>query len=203
MPSSREPLTELLAAVGRGDDAARERLWAVIYDELRNIARRQLAGGAAGHTLQPTTLVHEAYLRLTANEDVHWENRRHFFAAAAQAMRQIRIDDVRKRNRLKRGGGGVAQGGGEVVGRPRGLKPAALQPEDGPAVFDQDPAEVLAVDEALKKLEQADPRKAEVVMLRYFVGLTVQECAEALGLAPRTVEKYWQFARIWLYRELK
>lgn len=182
--SHKGPVTQLLVAVGRGDAGAREELWTVIYEELRAMARRQLAAEAGG-TLQPTTLVHEAYLRLTADEDVRWENRRHFFAAAAQAMRRIRIDDARKRKRLKRGGG---------------AKPGPLQ--EAPPVFDQDPTEVLAVDEALTRLEREAPRKAEVVMLRYFVGLTVDETAEALGLSPKTVDNDWRIARAWLHGEL-
>ncbi len=179
------PVTQLLAAVGQGDHLAAERLWGLIYEELRAIARRQMAGEASASALQPTALVNEAYLRLTANEDVQWENRRHFFAAAAKSMRQIRVDDARKRKRLKRGGGQ----------RPRSL-------EREPAVFDQDPVEVLAVDEALRLLEQKHPRKAEVVVQRYFVGLTVEECAEVLGLAISTIEKDWHFARSWLRRAL-
>ncbi|UCC30411.1 MAG: sigma-70 family RNA polymerase sigma factor [Phycisphaerales bacterium] len=183
--SPPNPLTQLLAAVGQGDVPAQNRLWALIYDELHSVAQGQLAAERGDRTLQPTTLVHEAYLRLTADEDVQWVNRRHFFAAAAQAMRRIRIDDARKRNRQKRGGG---------------RQPGRLVSE--PPVFDQDPAEVLAVDEAVNKLEQIDPRKAEVVLLRYFTGLTVAETAEVLGVSPRTVDNEWRFARAWLRREL-
>ncbi len=179
------PVTQLLAAAGRGDAGAKEKLWTLIYEELRAIARQQLAGEGSAGALQPTTLVHEAYLRLTADEEAQWVNRRYFFAAVAQAMRRIRIDDARKRKRLKRGGG---------------RRPGVL--EDGPVVFDQDPAEVLAVDEALRRLEQEDQRKAEVVTLRYFVGLTVDETAEALGLSPKTVDNDWRFARAWLRGEL-
>ncbi len=186
MTRSDGAVTQLLAAVGRGEAAAAEKLWALIYEELRAIARQQMAREATGGTLQPTALVHEAYLRLTGNADVQWANRRHFFGAAAKAMHRIRIDDARRRGRAKRGGG---------------RRPGALV--EGPAIFDQDPAEVLAVDEALKKLEQEDPRKAEVVMLRYFAGLSVEETAEALGMSARTVKNDWQFARTWLHRELQ
>jgi RNA polymerase sigma factor (TIGR02999 family) len=187
-------VTQLLAAAGRGDKAAHDRLWSLIYRELHALAQHQLADEAAGHRRQPTSLVHEAYLRLTAGAEVQWANRRHFFAAAAKAMHQIRIDDARKRKRLKRGGGQKRDG---REGTEKGFSVQQA------AVFDQDPAEVLAIDEALAKLEKEDPRKAEVVMLRYFAGLTVDECAEALGLAPRTVKNDWQFARTWLHRELK
>jgi RNA polymerase sigma factor (TIGR02999 family) len=144
-----------------------------------------MAREASRRTLQTTVLVSEAYLRLVGDADVQWANRRHFFAAAARAMRRIRIDDARKRQRLKRGGG-----------RPVG------QLEDDPAAFDQDATELLAIDEALSKLEKADPRKAEVVMLRYFAGLSVEETAAALDIAPRTVDSEWRFAKVWLHREL-
>jgi RNA polymerase sigma factor (TIGR02999 family) len=179
------PITELLDAAARGDVAAHEQLWAAIYGELHRVAQCQLCTEPPGRTLQPTTLVHEAYLRLVGGGNAEWANRRHFFAAAAKAMRAIRIDDARKRRRLKRGGG---------------QRPAPL--DESPAVFDQDPNEVLAVDEALNKLEKKDPRKAEVVMLRYFAGLTRDECADALGISPSTVASEWRVARAWLHREL-
>ncbi len=149
------------------------------------MAHRQMAAEAAGHTLQPTALVHEAFFRLFGNGELQWSSRRHFFGAAGKAMRDIRVDDARRRNRLKRGGG---------------ERPGALAEE--PPAFDADPSEVLGVHEALGKLEQKDPRKAEVVMLRYFAGLTVDECATALDVSSRTVDKEWRFARTWLHREL-
>ncbi len=180
-----KPITELLAAVGRGDGAAREKLWALIYEELHRLAHCELGGHNPLRNPHPTSLVHEAYFRLTANEPVEWANRRHFFAAAAKAMRCIRIDDVRKRNRLKRGGG---------------RQPAPLG--EAPPGLNQDPAELLAVDEALNKLEEKDPRKAEIVMFRYFAGLTRDETAAALEVSPRTVDNEWRLARAWLYREL-
>jgi len=180
-----QSLTQLLTAVGQGDDAARSRLWKLVYGELHTMAKQQMVGEAPGAMLQTTALVHDAFLRLTRAEPVRFENRRHFFAAAARAMRQIRIDDARKRRRVKRG---------------RGRQPSPI--EDDPPVFDQDPARVLAIDEALKKLEQSDPRKAEVVSLRYFGGLTGDETAEALELSPRTVDNEWRFAKAWLHREL-
>jgi RNA polymerase sigma factor (TIGR02999 family) len=182
-PSNR--LTQLLAAVGQEDRAAKDKFWRMVYDELHSLAQGQLAAETPGGTLQPTSLVHEAYLRLTVDENIQWANRRHFFAAAARAMRRIRVDDARKRKRLKRGGGRKA---GPI--------------HEGPAAFDQDSAEVLAVDEALNKLERRDPRKTEVVLLRYFTGLSVEETANALGISPRTVDNEWRFARAWLRREL-
>ncbi len=181
----QSPLTELLAAVSDGDPAAQGKLWSAIYGELRRVAQQQMAGETPGRTLQPTALVHEAYFRLFGDKKVQWANRRHFFAAAAEAMRRIRVDDARIRNRLKRGGG---------------EQPGAIL--DAPAVFDQDPIEMLAVDEALDRLGQTDARKAQVVKLRYFAGLTVDECAAVLEVSPRTVDKDWAFARAWLHREL-
>lgn len=262
MPSEpSQPLTELLAAAGRGERSAHERVWSVVYDELRGIARHQMAGEAPGHTLQPTALVHEAYLRLMGGRDVDWANRRHFFAAAAKIMRQIRIDDARRRRRLKRGGPGVptpradttgsrtvgvedagsgdapayghggvagAGPGGDAVSARSGADPSGRggsaaggwlpgppsaraaahdgrglgSADDGPAVFDQDPIEVLAIDEALTKLEHVDDRKAEIVTLRYFAGLTLAETAEAMGIGRAAVDRQWRVARAWLHREL-
>ncbi len=179
------PVTQLLVAAGRGDAAAADRLWSAVYDELRRVARCQLAREGPGCTLDSTSLVHEAFLRLTGDEPIEWANRRHFFGAAARAMRRIRVDDARKRGRFKRGGG--------------------QQPElsnEEPPVFDDDPVEVLAVDEALQNLEHTAPRQAEVVMLRYFAGLSVDETAGALDVSPRTVDYEWRFARAWLHREL-
>jgi RNA polymerase sigma factor (TIGR02999 family) len=184
--SNPEPVTQLLAAARRGDTRAGSRLWSVVYDELRRLARRQLAGEGAACTLESTALIHEAFLRLVGNEPVEWANRRHFFAAAARAMRHIRIDDARRRGRIKRG-----------ADRP--IRPIG----DEPPVCDDDPAEVLAVDEALRKLEQVAPRQAEVVMLRYFAGLSVDETAQALEVSPRTVDYDWRLARAWLHRELR
>jgi len=186
------PVTELLAAVGRGDGSARDKLWSLIYDELRGMARHQLADEARGRAMQPTSLVHEVYLRLTAGQEVQWADRRHFFAAAARAMRRIRIDDARKRNRLKRGGG---------------AKPGRLDDESVPHTqrewgTRQDPTEELAIDEALDRLEQTNSRMAEVVMQRYFAGLTVDETADVLGVSSGTVDTDWRFARAWLRREL-
>ncbi len=202
------PITQLLAAAGQGDQAAQNQLWSAIYDELHRLAQCQMAGEAHGRTMQPTSLVHEAYLRLIGDEAVQWANRRHFFAAAAKAMRRIRVDDARKRKRLKRGGGRrqVPLDEQGVVGKgfPQGVVREGIHAPAGRGTpgYDPDPAEMLAVDEALSKLEQEDPRKAEVVMLRYFAGLTGDETAQALGLSPRTVDSEWRFAKAWLHREL-
>ena len=198
------PLTRLLAAAGRGDASAHHKLWVLVYDELHRLAQHQVAKETPGRTRQPTSLVHEAYLRLTAGQNIEWANRRHFFAAAAKAMRHIRIDDARKRNSLKRGGGRQSQPLDEdLIPHPqRGRGTPAPAAGWGTPVSEQDPAELLAVDEALGKLEQTDPRKAEVVMLRYFAGLTVDETASALDVSPRTVDNEWRYARAWLHRQL-
>jgi RNA polymerase sigma factor (TIGR02999 family) len=181
----RSPVTQLLTATNGGDAGAQDRLWSLIYDELRKLAQHQMAGEASGHTLQPTALVHEAYFRLFGENPVQWSNRGHFFTAAAEAMRRIRVDDARRRGRLKRGGG---------------QQPSSIT--DDPSGFNQDPVEVLAVGESLEELEQTAPRQAEVVKLRYFTGLTGDECAAVLEVSPRTVDKDWAFARAWLHRKL-
>jgi len=187
-----EPATEVsavLKAAGDGDAAAAAQLLPLVYDELRSLAARRLAEEAPGHTLQPTALVHEAYLRLVKfeppeGEKNFWEGRRHFFAAAAESMRRILVDRARERNALKRGG--------------------ALRRVDLNEVADEGrPDELLALDEALAKLEQADPVKAELVKLRFFGGLTGDQAALALGVSPSTADNYWAYARAWLRVELK
>jgi RNA polymerase sigma factor (TIGR02999 family) len=185
MESSCGPITELLSQAGAGDELARGRLWSAVYDELRGLARAQLANERGGHVLQPTALVHEAYFRLVGGDGIQFNGRGHFFSAAARAMRQIRVDDARNRQRLKRGGGRGAQRLDEPV-----------------AVFDDDPTTVIAIDEALERLHALDPRKGELVTLRYFAGLTEEETAAALGVSRRTVQQDWKLARAWLHREL-
>jgi RNA polymerase sigma factor (TIGR02999 family) len=180
-----ETVTQLLVAAGQGDAGADDRLWSLVYDELRRLARRQLANEGQGCTVESTALVHEAFLRLVGSEPVEWSNRRHFFASAARVMRHIRIEDARRRGRVKRGGG---------------QRPDPIR--DEPAIPENDAIEVLAIDEALKKLEQTAPRQAEVVMLRYFAGLSVDETAQVLGVSARTVDYEWRYARAWLHREL-
>lgn len=178
-------ITQLLHAANHGDSNALNHLWSAIYDEMHRLARAQLAREGPGCTLQTTSLVHEAYLRLVGTEPLEWANRRHFFGAAANAMRRIRVDEARKRKGLKRGGG---------------QKQLPLQ--EDPFGFDDNPVQLLAVDEALRKLEQVDPCKAEVVMLRYFAGLSVDETAAALRISPREVDNEWRFAKAWLHQEL-
>lgn len=182
-PSS--PITQLLDAAALGDAAAANRLWPAIHEELHHLARAQLAHEGPGCSLQTTSLVNEAYIRLIGDGEIAWANRRHFFGAAAKAMRRILVDDARSRGRVKRGGG---------------QKPGQLDEE--PPASEENPLRLLAICEALEKLEQADPPRAEIVMMRYFAGLSIDETAAALGVSPRTVDTGWRFARAWLHREL-
>jgi RNA polymerase sigma factor (TIGR02999 family) len=160
-----------------------------VYEELRRLARARMAkekGRGAGFTLQPTALVHEAYMRLIGSADVKWNGRGHFFGAAASAMRRILVERARHRDRVKHGGG-----------RQR------VELEEHAAMSDEpEPDELLALDEGLNKLERQDKRKADVVMLRYFAGLSVEDTATALGVSEATVKNDWTFARAWLNREM-
>ena len=206
------PVTELLLAVRRGDAIARRQLWEQIYHELHGIASAQMRREPPGRTLQPTALVNEAYLRLMGTDGASLETRRNFFSAAANVMREIRVDDARNRQRLKRGGGRrrvqLGLGYNTLPMAERDSSGGSGQSGHGairyamPAAFDQDPLEVLAVDEALAKLKQRSPRQHDVVVMRYFGGLTVAETAEAMGCSPRTVDNVWRMARAWLHREL-
>jgi RNA polymerase sigma factor (TIGR02999 family) len=180
-------VTRILSAIEQGDPHAAEQLLPLVYDELRQLAAQKLAQEKPGQTLQATALVHEAYLRLVgANPQQPWESRGHFFAAAAEAMRRILINHARDKGRQKRGGG-----------RQR-------VDLDRLAVVDETSADdVLALDEALQRLEQQNQPCAELVKLRFFAGLTMEEAAAALSIAPRTAHRYWAFARAWLYDALR
>ena len=186
-PPTQHEVTQLLAAATAGDPKASAELLPVVYEELRRLARGQMKKEAVGQTLQPTALVHEAYMRLVGDGDVKWENRGHFFGAAARAMRRILVERARHRGRLKRGGGR-----GRVE-----LGDQALTVEPPPTT------DLISLDEALEKLEARDKRKADVVMLRYFAGLSIEETAAALGVSPATVKNEWTFARAWLHREME
>lgn len=181
-----QSLTSLLAAVSAGESGAADRLWKVAYCELRKLASARMAREAPGRTLQPTALVNEAFLRLGGKDAVCWENRRHFFGAAARAMEQVLMDYARKRNAHKRGKGG---------------KRVPL--EDVDRVLEWDPLEVIAISQALEKLERLDPDDAALVRLRYFAGLTIDETAHALGMSPRTVDDHWKACRAFLALELR
>ncbi len=158
----------------------------LVYDELRALARERLRHERPGHTLQPTALVHEAYLRLTGGTDIEWKNSTHFFSVAAEAMRRILVEHARKRAREKRGGG---------------WKRASLEQITDMAVASE-PDQIVAVDQALDRLERQDPHLAQVVKLRFFAGLSSQQAAQALGLSGRTFRRDWSLARAWLAREL-
>ncbi len=178
-------VTHLLDAVAAGDRNAAGELFPLVYDELRKLAAARLAAEAPDHTLQPTALVHEAYLRLVSPaDDARWANRSHFFAASAEAMRRILVDHARRRNAAKRNSG----------------RRSDLDPETV-TVRDTD-TDVLAVNDALERLAEKEPKVAELVTLRYFGGLTVPEAAAALGISPRTADAWWAYARAWLGTEL-
>jgi RNA polymerase sigma factor (TIGR02999 family) len=176
--------TRILDAVGRGDEEALQRLFSVVYDELRRMAHGKMIRESADQTLQTTALVNEAYLRLCGGKKVSWENRRHFFGAAANAMRQILVDQARKRAAGIRGGGAIRV---TLADDPSHPEPSL---------------DILALEEALNRMARERPRHAEVVLHRYFLGLTVKETAEVLGVSPRTVNTDWNFAKSWLKREM-
>jgi RNA polymerase sigma-70 factor, ECF subfamily len=185
MAAPASEVTALLAAVGCGDDAAMKQLVPLLYEELRRLARRHLAGQRRGHTLQTADLVSEAYLKLVNVKGTGWKNRVHFFAVASRAMRSVLVDYARRRGYAKRGG-----------------NPVRVSLSEADQISDQPTAEVVAVDEALNHLAALDPRKAQIVELRYFGGLSVEEVAHLVDLSPRTVKREWRWARAWLYREL-
>jgi len=179
-------VTRILSAIEQGDPQAAEKLLPLVYDELRQLAARKMAQEAPGQTLQATALVHEAYLRLVDVEQVQrWDSRGHFFAAAAESMRRILIDNARRRGRVKRGGG-----------RKR------VDLDDVDLVSAAGPDELLVIDEAIAKLAAEDPQAARLVRLRYFAGLSVEEAAELAGLSRSSAYEHWSYARAWLHCEL-
>jgi len=178
-------VTVILNAIGRGDLKAADKLLPIVYEELRRLAAQKLSHEKPGQTLQATALVHEAYLRLVGPGDPGWENRRHFFTAAAEAMRRILVERARYRKRHRHGGDDQRVD----------LDVAELTVE-GPS------EDLLALDEALQKLAAMDRLAADVVKLRYFAGLTSQEAANALGVSPATAKRHWRYARVWLLREI-
>ena len=185
--ATRGAVTRVLEAVGRGEPRAAERLLPLVYDELRRLAAARLAQEAPGQTLQPTALVHEAYLRLVGSDPARsWDGRAHFYGAAAEAMRRILIDRARDRKRLKRGGD-------------RSRRRLDL---DGLVAEDASPDDLIDLDEAIGRLASIDARGAELVKLRLYAGLSLDNAAEALGVVRRTAERDWAFARAWLFRQL-
>jgi RNA polymerase sigma factor (TIGR02999 family) len=184
MPTmSPQEVTQLLADWGSGDRSALDKLFPLVHAELRRIARRQMSHERAGHTLQATALVNEAYLKLAGQEGFEWHNRAHFYAVCAQVMRHILIDHARGHARDKRGGGAIQVSLNEV---------AVMAVEQA--------GDYVALDEALRALEALDPQKGRIVELRYFGGLSIEETAEVLKISPRTVRREWQRAKAWLYR---
>ena len=179
-------VTRILQAIERGEAGATDRLLPLIYEELRLLAAQRLSREIPGQTLQATALVHEAYLRLVGNEPQNWNGRGHFFAAAAEAMRRILVDNARRKQTVKHGGelNKVDLDNVEV--------PAETLPED-----------VIALDEALTRLSQEDHVAAELVKMRYFAGLTLEQTAQALAISPRTADRCWAYAKAWLYHEIR
>ena len=178
-------VTQFIQELRDGDERAADRLLAAVYAELRRLAASKLAREQPGQTLQATALVHEAYLRLLGVESKHWVNSVHFFSAAAEAMRRILVESARRKARLKHGGGFQRR---EV--------------DEADAIVMSTPTDLIALDEALDKLSREDKVKADLVKLRYFAGLTVEQAGRVLGISRATADRYWAFARTWLYNEI-
>jgi RNA polymerase sigma factor (TIGR02999 family) len=181
-------ITVILSAMNEGDPAAAEQLLAIVYDELRRLAAQKLAHEKPGQTLDPTALVHEAYLRLFSNgESPHWQDRRHFFGSAAEAMRRILIESARRKKRLRHGGD----------------RRQVEMPVQKLVLVQEAPEDLLALDEALVKLGLEDPAAAQLVKLRYFTGLSIEQAAEILGWSRATAYENWNYAKAWLRCELQ
>lgn len=178
-------VTRILIAIEQGDARAADRLIPLVYQELRHLAAQKLSQERPGQTLQATALVHEAYIRLVDAEGQHWKSRGHFFAAAAEAMRRILIENARRKRRLKHGGG-----------------QQRVELEDADLAIEEPSDNLIALDEALIKLTQEDQVVAELVKMRYFAGLSGEQAAEILGISRRTADRYWAYARAWLYQEI-
>lgn len=179
-------VTRILGAIQRGDPKASDELLPLVYEELRKLAAHKMANQAPGHTLQPTALVHEAWLRLLGNQGAQFAGRAHFFAAAAEAMRHILIDSARRKKALR-------HGGGQMRVDIQNLEVAALADDD----------ELLAIHDVLDKLAAEEPEKAELTKLRYFVGMTFEEAAEVMGISVATAKRHWAYARAWLYQKIQ
>jgi RNA polymerase sigma factor (TIGR02999 family) len=181
-------LTVILQQIGNGGSRAADKILPLVYDELRRLAAQKMAHETPGQTLQATALVHEAWLRLGGDQQATWQNRAHFFAAAAEAMRRILIDNARRKKAERHGGG---------------AERVALDLDSLELAAGMDDDQLLAVHEALDRLAAHDAVKAELVKLRFFVGLTIEEAAPVLGLSEPTAKRYWAYARAWLYREIR
>ena len=179
-------VTLILKAIDRGEGETLEKLLPLVYEELRQLAAARMAQESAGHTLQPTALVHEAWVRLVSNEDRTWKNRAYFFGAAAEAMRRILIESARRKARLKHGGG-----------------QERLNVEDVELAGTTPDEKVLLINDALEQLEAEHPERGRVVVLKYFAGLTNKEVAQMLGIGERTVDRHWVCAKSWLFRKVR
>jgi len=179
-------VTQVLQAIEKGDPAAADRLLPLVYDELRKLAARKMAHEAPGQTLQPTALVHEAWLRLGGADGQLWDGRAHFFGAAAEAMRRILIENARRRKALRHGAG-----------------QARLDIQEVELSAPAEDEQLLAIDEALDRFSAIDRQKAELVKLRYFIGMTIEEAAKALQISEATAKRWWEYARAWLYAEVR
>ncbi len=178
-------VTTLLERASDGDAGASDELLPLVYEQLRGLAEAQMAREPAGQTLQPTALVHEAYLRLVGDEDDRWSSRGHFYAAAAQAMRRILVERARRYRRIRHGG-----------------DRARVPLDEAEGVIDAGGTDLLALDDALTQLQQQDARLGDIVVYRYFGGLTNEQAADLLGISPRTVRREWSYARLWLYKQI-
>jgi RNA polymerase sigma factor (TIGR02999 family) len=179
-------VTRILHKIDEGDPEATEKLLPVVYDELRRLASQRLANESPGQTLQATALVHEAYLRLVDTErQQKWDSRGHFFAAAAEAMRRILVENARRKGRIKHGG-----------------QQQRVELQDDQPMAETPSEDLLALDEALANFEREQPDKAQLIKLRYFAGLTEEQAAEAMGISRATASRYWTFGRAWLYKEI-
>lgn len=186
LPASSNQVTALLIRWSQGDGSAADKLFPLVYDELRRLARRCLAGERRDHTLQSTALVHEAYLRLVDQGSAHPDDRVHFFAIAAQVMRRVLVDHARRRSAAKRGGGALTITLSDAIAQPK-----------------QREVDLMALDSALQGLSAIDPQQAQIVEMRFFAGLSIEETSQALRISPATVKRDWATARAWLYREMK
>jgi RNA polymerase sigma factor (TIGR02999 family) len=187
MPTSSKEVTQLLADWRGGNNQALEELMPLVYKELHRLADHYLRRERVGHTLQATALINEAYLRIINQDEVNWQNRSHFFGVAAQMMRRILVDHARSHLYAKRGGGAQKLTINEALDVPQ-------QERD---------LDLVALDDALQRLEQIDPQQSKIIELRFFGGLTIEETAEVLGISPATIKRDWNWAKAWLYRELK
>lgn len=200
--SDQQPVTQLLAQWSRGNERAFAELSGILYEELRQLAQRHLRAERANHTIQKTALVHEAFVRLVAQQSVDWQSRAHFFGLASKLMRRILVDYARARLATKRGGGADVLSLDQMTD----AEPAQEASEQTPTALQHldthTQEDVSAIDEALARLEQLDARQAQIVEMRYFGGLTVEQTAQAIGISEATVKREWTLARAWLKREL-